>query len=728
MTPRPDLSVIVVTWNVRDLALTCVERLRERAGSLALQILVVDNASADGTAEAIRRRLPEVTLLEAGANLGFPRANNLALMHATGRHVLFLNPDTEVGEGTLERCVAELDAHPGLGAVGCRLEYPDGRVQPDGARRHYRLRHLLWESLYLHMLFPRSRFFAHQVMGDWDHRGVRDVEALSGAFLMARREAAVGVGGLPDEVFMYHEDMAFCLRVERQGWRIRYLGDVVTLHRSGSAASASGSPLGLLLGEVQVRLIRERSGLVAGVLARVLVGVRALARLILGMPCALVPALRRRFPRMADLRNHGGLLLWAVRPGWARRRMAAAGIPADERPGLLVVGPTPPPVHGVAAYTQMLVSSLELRQRFRVCHVDTADRRSLDNLGRVDPTNVFLGLRHLAHVTAAVLRERPAVVYVPVSQNAPAFTRDALFIGVAAAGGARVVTHLHGGYFKAFYAAASAPLRALIRWAHRRVYRAWVLGEGLRDMYGEILPPEKVRVVPNGVVDLLEGKDPPDGRPSPDGTSLPARGSGGPLRVLFLGSVGLGKGVEVLLDAAALLKARGVAVHLTVAGPWRSEEDRRRLEPRLRALAEHGAAAVPGVVVGPEKLATLLAADAFVLATIQYEGQPIAVLEAMAAGLPVVATPRAAIPDMVVDGETGIMVEESSAASLAAALERLAGDPELRLRMGAAGRARYLERFTRERALARAVEELEEAAQGVQTSLRSSQRLVSRSL
>ena len=99
-----------------------------------------------------------------------------------------------------------------VGVVGCRMIYPDGRIQYEGGRRDYRLRHLVWEAFYLHELFPRSALFAHQLMGDWDHHGRRDVEALLGAFMLARAEVARAIGGLPDEVFMFHEDLAFCLR------------------------------------------------------------------------------------------------------------------------------------------------------------------------------------------------------------------------------------------------------------------------------------------------------------------------------------------------------------------------------------------------------------------------------------------------------------------------------------------------------------------------------------
>lgn len=318
---RPDLSVVVVTWNVRELALACLASVEASAGDLDVEVVVVDNASSDGTAEAVRAAHPRATVVEAGSNLGFPRANNLGVARCRGRHVLFLNPDTEVGPGALEACVAALDEDEALGAVGCRLEYPDGRVQFECGRRAYRLRHLVWEAFYLHALLPHHPVFAHQLMGDWTHDDARDVEALSGAFLMTRRTALDAVGGLPEDVFMYHEDLALCLRLRAAGWRIRCLGHVVTVHHGGASAGRSPSRLELLEGEVRVRLIRERSGVLWGWLARLLFGVRQLVRTLLAVAVRLpgLGGVRHRYPVVADVGKHLRLLGWTVAPGWVLR-------------------------------------------------------------------------------------------------------------------------------------------------------------------------------------------------------------------------------------------------------------------------------------------------------------------------------------------------------------------------------------------------------------------------
>ncbi len=317
----PVVSVVIVTWNSREDALRCLASVYLEAEAVPLEVIVVDNGSTDGTVAAIRDRYPDAVVRDDGGNVGFPRANNRALELARGRHVLFLNPDTEIGEGTLAACVEALESDPGVGVVGCRLVYPDGATQLECARNRYGLRDLLSEALWLHMLFPDSPTFNHHLMVGWDHRGERDVDAVSGAFMLARRDTVEAVGGLPEDVFMYHEDLSFCLRVQRAGWRIRYLGDVTTVHYSGRSSKRSPARLYLLEGEVKVRLIREAQGVIMGALARAVFGIRSLVRLVLVTPLKVIPGLgevRRRYPRVFDLRKHLLQMVWSVAP-WAVR-------------------------------------------------------------------------------------------------------------------------------------------------------------------------------------------------------------------------------------------------------------------------------------------------------------------------------------------------------------------------------------------------------------------------
>jgi GT2 family glycosyltransferase len=320
------LSIIIVAWNVRALVLQCIAAIQDNGGGLPLEIILVDNGSGDGTVEAVRAACPQVLVIANQENLGFPRPNNQGLERARGKYVLFLNSDTLVGEGTLQACVAELERDAAVGMVTSRLVYPEGGVQYEAGRHRYLLQHLLWETFYLHMLFPRSRVFAQHLMGDWDHLGSRDVDAVSGAFMMVRRELAQRVGGLPEDLFMYHEDLSFCLRVRRLGYRIRYLGEVETVHLAGRTTRKNQLRWYLLEGEVKTRLIREAQGPAAAVLARALFGVRELVRLPVSMVGALIPGfgrVRERFPALFHVERHLLLLAWSMSPRLVRPLLPA---------------------------------------------------------------------------------------------------------------------------------------------------------------------------------------------------------------------------------------------------------------------------------------------------------------------------------------------------------------------------------------------------------------------
>lgn len=337
--PQPRLSIIIVSWNVADLIENCIASIQQTANDLSCEIIVVDNASNDGSAGLIAARFPEVRLIRNHVNVGFPHANNQALPLTRGDYVLYLNPDTRLEPGTLAACVAELDQDPGLGMVGCRLETPDGGTQYECARRTYHLRHLIYEALYLHMFFPRSPRFADHVMGWWDHRDVRDVEALAGAFMMVRRSVAVELGGLPEDLFMYHEDLSFCLRVLRRGWRIRYRGDVTTIHYGAQSSARSDLRLDLLRSECRFLLIREADGRAAAAVARVIWALAGGLRLGVAVFGPLAPRLARRYPRVFDVRTQASQVVWSLAPrllsNWLPRAPADQNRPARAAAGVV---------------------------------------------------------------------------------------------------------------------------------------------------------------------------------------------------------------------------------------------------------------------------------------------------------------------------------------------------------------------------------------------------------
>ena len=229
-----DLSVCLVSWNVWADLRACLLSLRENPG-LRLQILVVDNASADDTVGHLRREFPEVELIVNAENRGFAAASNQALAAAEGRYLLLLNPDTVVPPRGLEELVAFADRHPEAGIVGPQLRYPDGSLQ-FSARHFPTISAALFRNTWLGRRFPRARALQQYLMTDWDHTEVREVDWVSGAALLIRREAYAQLGPLDERFFWGSEDVDYCWRAHQAGWKVLYTPSPRIIHAVGRSS------------------------------------------------------------------------------------------------------------------------------------------------------------------------------------------------------------------------------------------------------------------------------------------------------------------------------------------------------------------------------------------------------------------------------------------------------------------------------------------------------------
>ena len=366
------------------------------------------------------------------------------------------------------------------------------------------------------------------------------------------------------------------------------------------------------------------------------------------------------------------------------------------KPVAIIVGPTPPPYHGMTTATLTLLASPALNGAYDLVHLDTADRRSQDNMGRLDLGNVRLGLLHAWRLAALLVRHRPDVVLIPVAQNRWGYVRDAALIALCRAARVPVLTHLNGAGFRKFYDEADPVTRLVVRITSRWLHGVGVLGGALLPIYDGLVSGDRLHVLPNGIEDPFPGGPPP------------RRGTGVP-RVTYMSTLIRSKGFPALITAAAELRDAGVEARFTLAGAWNSEEERAEGLGLVERFDLEGVVDFPGVVSGDSKLDLLASSDIFVLPT-SYppEGQPFSILEAMAAGLPTVTTARGAIPEMIVEGETGVLVPEGDVGALVAALRRLIEAPDERRSLGAAARRRYLDRFTAEANARRLVEAMDE--------------------
>jgi GT2 family glycosyltransferase len=233
---RPTLSIVIVSFNCREHLLRCLESLRQEAHNLACEVIVVDNASRDGTVEAVRERYPEVQLRCSPRNRGFAWGSNRGLERASGEHLLLLNPDTVVPPHALARAVCALEERPDIGMLGCKLVRPNGSLDRACKRGFPTPLSSLYHFTSVSRLAPRSRRFAQYSAGHIGENETAVVEAVNGAFMLVRREAVDAVGLLDERYWLYMEDLDWCYRFAQRGWPVLYWPEVEVVHvKAGSS-------------------------------------------------------------------------------------------------------------------------------------------------------------------------------------------------------------------------------------------------------------------------------------------------------------------------------------------------------------------------------------------------------------------------------------------------------------------------------------------------------------
>lgn len=227
----PDLSVIIVSHNSGRWLEPCLSSLERGAGDCDVEVIVVDNASADGSAELVEERFPAATVLRA-ANHGFAHGNNVGLRAASAPYVLFLNADTELLSGTLAGLVARLEDRPELGLVGCRQVTAEGALWPT-IRRFPTPGRLLFEALGSEQLPWRASWLGERELDPAAYERETPCDWTSGSFMLARRAALDAAGLMDERFFLYCEEPDLCLRIRRAGWRIAHLPDLTIVHHAG---------------------------------------------------------------------------------------------------------------------------------------------------------------------------------------------------------------------------------------------------------------------------------------------------------------------------------------------------------------------------------------------------------------------------------------------------------------------------------------------------------------
>lgn len=213
-----DISVIIVSYNTAQLTLDCLQSLRSAPTSK--EVFVIDNASDDGSVEAIRNHFPEVRIIANSANRGFSAANNQALKLSQGRYIVFLNPDTTVKSGSLTAAVSFMDSHPAIGLAGAKILNPDGSLQESISYR-----------------YPGEKFTAGETA---DLKG--DIACVLGAFMIAKKSLLDELAGFDEDFFLYGEDQDLAWRIRQKGYAIGYIEKAEVFHWGGQSEIATAPP------------------------------------------------------------------------------------------------------------------------------------------------------------------------------------------------------------------------------------------------------------------------------------------------------------------------------------------------------------------------------------------------------------------------------------------------------------------------------------------------------
>jgi GT2 family glycosyltransferase len=278
-TKEPTVSVIIVTWNGKKYALECLTSLQEQRSELPFEVIVVDNASTDGTPDAIAEQFPNVLLIRNDSNLGFAKANNIGIARSRGKYVALVNSDVVVPQGCLDRLVDYLEKNPSIGLIGPKMLSPDGSIG-QSVMRLPTVWNTICSALGLHTLFPTSRVFGGFLMEGYGYDRIDDVEVLTGWFWMVPRIALQQVGGLDEQFFMYGEDIDWSHRFLKAGWRVVFYPDAEALHYGAASSAEAPTRFYIEMRRANLQYFRKHHGRVGSIGYIVATSIHELVRIV----------------------------------------------------------------------------------------------------------------------------------------------------------------------------------------------------------------------------------------------------------------------------------------------------------------------------------------------------------------------------------------------------------------------------------------------------------------
>jgi glycosyltransferase involved in cell wall biosynthesis/GT2 family glycosyltransferase len=657
------ISVLIVTYNSEACVGACIEALTQWLPDS--QVLVIDNASTDRSRELAERH--GATVLALDKNVGFGRACNIGVHEADYEHILLLNPDVAIRWAD-PTGLAEL-----LQATNLGLVVPVSEHSAFTFRERPWVEETLWHTL--GTLWPRE--FARRNLAPRDDQELW----LSGAALLVRKAEFLGFDGFDTRYFLYYEDRDLSHRYRSHGLPLRTTPTLVADHVGGGSSELDDRRSDILafaiMGWLQYRYNIGSSG-AATQTWRLIHGVQIAATWLVGGAARIFPSARltRKSAQLKEVAHElraicaaSGVLeqsdehsYWPDAVGMVDQTLRGKKVSQHSSAAIGLVSPLPPQLGGVVTVARWLLD----HESDIGCSYVTFDleRPTAEAGGRIRANTVGDQLKLLARFLPWA-RRSPRVVHCMVSPTLTGLSRDTLYLAILVLHRKRAVAHVH-------------IVRPEVLW--------WRLAMRLVGQFAA----EVVVLGTAGQV-ALEGLDVaarvvPNAIPFPSET-LPARPespSSGPVRLLFAGTFGERKGCHELIKAMAILRNEGLDCHLDMVG----REEYAGEEARLRREVETNKLDAIVNFIGQrssEELAALYAdSDAFCLPS-HLEGLPLALIEAMAYGLPAIATPVGCVEDLVIDGDTGLLARTGDPISLAGQLSRLIRDPQLRRTLGESG-------------------------------------------
>ncbi len=313
-----DVSIIIVAWNVRKLLYDCLESVFEQTQGIEFEVIYVDNASEDGSVEMVRKEFPEVQIIENEENKGFIKANNQAIEIAEARYILLLNSDTIILDNAIAKTMKFADENPDAALVGCKVLYPDGRLQTN-CFMYPSAMNMFLSATYLSKLFSCNRFFGRETMEWWDYSDVREIEANTGCYSLVRREAIDQVGVMDERYFVYGDDADWCCRFTKAGWKVMFTPEPQIIHYHGQTTKSKKREFQLqLFGSKLIFMLLHR-GRIAFMLARLMM----ILYFVLRIPLWLLVGLMKRNERKDAMNTVGTYWLgaWFCLTNWKKLLM-----------------------------------------------------------------------------------------------------------------------------------------------------------------------------------------------------------------------------------------------------------------------------------------------------------------------------------------------------------------------------------------------------------------------